>query len=49
LIGDSNVGKSTLINRFKNDEFSENSRSTVGVEFTKRFALRFLVAKMIES
>jgi len=34
--GDSDVGKTALINRFKNDTFDPNSRPTVGVEFAKR-------------
>jgi len=36
MIGDSSVGKSALIHRFKHDAFFDQSRSTVGVEFTKR-------------
>jgi len=34
--GDSDVGKTALINRFKNDAFDSNGRPTVGVEFAKR-------------
>jgi len=34
--GDSDVGKTALINRFKNDSFDSNGRPTVGVEFAKR-------------
>lgn len=33
LIGDSAVGKSTLLARFARDEFYPNSKSTIGVEF----------------
>jgi small GTP-binding protein len=33
LIGDSQVGKSTLIHKFIYDEFKTNSNSTIGVEF----------------
>jgi len=33
LIGDSNVGKSKLINRYVNDDFSWDSLSTLGVNF----------------
>lgn len=37
LLGNSGVGKSNLIARFHNNEFSEDFESTVGVEFvTKR-------------
>jgi len=36
FVGDSDVGKSALINRFKNDTFDFNSRPTIGVEFAKR-------------
>ena len=33
IIGDSGVGKSNILGRYLNDEFKENSKSTVGVEF----------------
>jgi len=33
LIGDSGVGKSNLMTRYTQDEFSEESPSTIGVEF----------------
>jgi Ras-related protein Rab-11A len=33
LIGDSAVGKSNLMTRYTQDEFSENTPSTIGVEF----------------
>lgn len=33
LIGDSGVGKSNLLSRFSRNEFSLESRSTIGVEF----------------
>jgi Ras-related protein Rab-11A len=36
LIGDSAVGKSQLLSRFTRDEFSLESKSTIGVEFATR-------------
>lgn len=36
LIGDSGVGKSNLLSRFTKDEFSLESKSTIGVEFATR-------------
>ena len=33
IVGDSGVGKSNLIKRFTTNEFNENSKATVGVEF----------------
>ena len=36
LIGDSGVGKSNLLSRFTQKEFSLDSRSTVGIEFASR-------------
>ncbi|KAM2039572.1 hypothetical protein ACFX1T_012999 [Malus domestica] len=33
LIGDSGVGKSNLLSRFTRNEFSLESKSTIGVEF----------------
>merc|ERR1711991_569539 len=36
LIGDSGVGKSNLLSRFTRDEFSTDSKSTIGVEFATR-------------
>ncbi|KAJ8638846.1 hypothetical protein MRB53_015540 [Persea americana] len=36
LIGDSGVGKSNLLTRFTKNEFSLESRSTIGVEFATR-------------
>jgi Rab family protein len=36
LIGDSGVGKSNLLSRFARDEFSLDTRSTIGVEFATR-------------
>lgn len=41
LIGDSGVGKSNLLSRFARDEFSLETRSTIGVEFaTKSLQVR---------
>lgn len=36
LIGDSSVGKSQLLNRFARNEFSLDSKATIGVEFQTR-------------
>ena len=36
VIGDSGVGKSNLLSRFTRDEFSLESKSTIGVEFATR-------------
>ncbi|KAL2475303.1 Ras-related protein RABA1f [Abeliophyllum distichum] len=36
LIGDSGVGKSNLLSRFTRNEFSQQSKSTIGVEFATR-------------
>lgn len=36
LIGDSGVGKSNLLSRFTRDEFSLDSKSTIGVEFATK-------------
>ncbi|KAI8929622.1 ras family-domain-containing protein [Entophlyctis helioformis] len=36
LIGDSGVGKSNLLSRFTRNEFSMDSKSTIGVEFATR-------------
>jgi len=36
IIGDSGVGKSNLLSRFARDEFSKDSKSTIGVEFATR-------------
>ena len=36
LLGDSNVGKTSLIIRFIKDKFEENSSSTVGLEFADK-------------
>jgi len=36
LLGDSGVGKSSIINRYVNDRFVENNMQTIGVDlFTK--------------
>ncbi|CAA0833913.1 Ras-related protein RABA4a [Striga hermonthica] len=39
LIGDSAVGKSQLLSRFARDEFSLDSKATIGVEFQTRTLL----------
>ncbi|KAJ8491636.1 hypothetical protein OPV22_013357 [Ensete ventricosum] len=36
LVGDSGVGKTNLLSRFARNEFSSESKSTVGVEFATR-------------
>jgi Ras-related protein Rab-11A len=36
LIGDSGVGKSQLLARFTRNEFTLESKSTIGVEFATR-------------
>ena len=36
LIGDSGVGKSSLLSRFTRNEFDIESKSTIGVEFATR-------------
>lgn len=36
LIGDSAVGKSQILSRFARDEFSFDSKATIGVEFQTR-------------
>ena len=36
LIGDSAVGKSQILSRFARDEFSLDSKATIGVEFQTR-------------
>merc|ERR1712097_119508 len=36
LIGDSGVGKSNILSRFTRNEFSVESKSTIGVEFATR-------------
>ncbi len=39
LTGDSGVGKSNLLSRFTRNEFSLESRSTIGVEFSTKEVL----------
>lgn len=36
LVGDGMVGKSSIISRFKNDKFSENTKITIGVDFANK-------------
>ncbi|KAG0257941.1 Ras- protein Rab-11A, partial [Mortierella polycephala] len=33
LIGESSVGKTNILSRFTNDEFTLESKSTIGIEF----------------
>ena len=47
LVGDSGVGKSNLLKRFTKDEFSFDSKSTIGVEFaTKVLRIKDKVIKV---
>lgn len=34
VIGDSNVGKTSIVDRYSNDIFLENRKNTIGVDFT---------------
>ena len=36
VVGDSGVGKTNLIHRFVKNNFSENTKATVGVEFLSK-------------
>lgn len=46
LIGDSGVGKSNLLSRFTRNEFSLDSKSTIGVEFaTKSLTIKDKIVK----
>ena len=46
LIGDSSVGKTNILSKFLTNEFDENSKATVGVEFgTKNFNIEGNVVK----
>lgn len=36
LAGDSGVGKSNILQRYSNNEFSQKSDATVGVDFTTK-------------
>ena len=36
LIGDSGVGKSSLLLRYSKNDFNENMKTTIGVEFANR-------------
>ena len=36
VVGDSGVGKTNLIKRFITNEFSENFKATIGVEFMSK-------------
>lgn len=35
-LGDSGVGKTSLLNRFVNAEFSQNYRATIGADFLSK-------------
>ncbi len=37
IIGDSGVGKSSLLTRYSRNEFSAETKTTIGVEFATRF------------
>ena len=36
LVGDSSTGKTSIINRYMNDTFTDTLKSTIGVEFTHK-------------
>jgi len=36
IVGDSNVGKTNILNRFVSNDFSNDSRATVGVELSSK-------------
>jgi Ras-related protein Rab-11A len=41
LLGDSNVGKTNFLKRFRDDEFDHNTKPTIGVElYSKRVAIK---------
>ena len=47
IIGDSGVGKSNILGRYLNNEFREDTKSTVGVEFgSKRLMLENIAIKL---
>ena len=47
IIGDSGVGKSNILGRYLNNEFREDTKSTVGVEFgSKRLMLENVAIKL---
>ncbi|KAK2587564.1 hypothetical protein KPH14_003692 [Odynerus spinipes] len=47
MIGESNVGKSSILLRFTEDEFSENLRSTVGMDYkTKQITIDGSIVKL---
>lgn len=37
LIGDTSVGKSSLLVRFSDDQFSDTYVTTIGVDFVRKF------------
>ena len=37
IIGDSNVGKTNILSRYNRNEFTVNSKSTIGVEFMNKY------------
>ena len=41
ILGDSGVGKTNILTRYKQDKFSEDAWATIGVEFTiKKYKLQ---------
>jgi len=46
IVGDSSVGKTNILTKYLRDEFDENSKATVGVEFgTKNFDIEGNIVK----
>jgi len=40
LIGDTSVGKSSILVRFSDDQFSENYVTTIGVDFVNELLIK---------
>lgn len=37
LLGDSNVGKTSILNRFSKNQFKKDMETTIGAHFTSKF------------
>jgi len=48
LLGDSSVGKSSLMLRFTDNIYEENKVSTIGVEFKNKY-IKILIRKYLKS